>query len=217
MAPLDVVSLSILFGAVLVLAGILSSLVALRFGAPLLLVFLVVGMLAGESGPGGVVFNDVRTTYLVGSDRACADSVRRRPAHAILDFPQRAGAVRDAGDRRRPADGGITAPVARAVTRSGLDRVAARRRRRRFDRCGSGVLARPCARAAAAAACRCDARDRVRHQRPVRDLSHHRAGRNAAHGGKSSSGVADDLAEQALGGGTSACSAAARPWSCSIA
>ncbi len=30
----------------LVLAGIMSSLVALRFGAPLLLVFLVVGMLA---------------------------------------------------------------------------------------------------------------------------------------------------------------------------
>ena len=47
---LDSVSLSILLGAVLVLAGILSSLVALRFGAPLLLVFLVLGMLAGESG-----------------------------------------------------------------------------------------------------------------------------------------------------------------------
>jgi cell volume regulation protein A len=49
------------------LAGILSSLVALRFGAPLLLVFLAVGMLAGESGPGGIKFDDVRTTYLVGS------------------------------------------------------------------------------------------------------------------------------------------------------
>ncbi len=34
---------TILFGAVLVLAGIMSSLVALRFGAPLLLVFLVLG------------------------------------------------------------------------------------------------------------------------------------------------------------------------------
>ena len=51
MASLDTVSLSILFGAALVLAGILSSLVALRFGAPLLLVFLILGMLAGESGP----------------------------------------------------------------------------------------------------------------------------------------------------------------------
>ncbi|MFZ1882890.1 MAG: potassium/proton antiporter [Rhodoplanes sp.] len=67
MASLDTVSLSILFGAVLVLAGILSSLVALRFGAPLLLVFLILGMLAGESGVGGIRFDDVRLTYLVGS------------------------------------------------------------------------------------------------------------------------------------------------------
>ncbi len=56
MASLDAVSLSILFGATLGLAGILSSLVALRFGAPLLLVFLIIGMLAGESGPGGIRF-----------------------------------------------------------------------------------------------------------------------------------------------------------------
>ena len=67
MASLDTVSLGILFGALLVLAGILSSLVALRFGAPLLLVFLVVGMLAGEEGPGGIKFDDVRTAYIVGS------------------------------------------------------------------------------------------------------------------------------------------------------
>jgi potassium/hydrogen antiporter len=67
MASLDSVSLGILFGALLVLAGILSSLVALRFGAPLLLVFLVVGMVAGEEGPGGIRFDDVRTAYIVGS------------------------------------------------------------------------------------------------------------------------------------------------------
>jgi potassium/hydrogen antiporter len=67
MATLDTVSLTILFGAAVVLAGILSSLVALRFGAPLLVVFLLVGMLAGETGPGGIKFDDVRTTYLVGS------------------------------------------------------------------------------------------------------------------------------------------------------
>jgi cell volume regulation protein A len=67
MAALDTVSLTIMFAALLVLAGILSSLLALRFGAPLLLVFLVVGMLAGESGPGGFRFDDVRTTYMVGA------------------------------------------------------------------------------------------------------------------------------------------------------
>jgi cell volume regulation protein A len=67
MASLDSVSIAILLGAVLVMTGILSSLLALRFGAPLLLVFLLIGMLAGDSGPGHIEFDDVRTTYLVGS------------------------------------------------------------------------------------------------------------------------------------------------------
>src|SRR5260221_6710908 len=67
MAALDAISIGILLGALLVLAGIMSSLVALRFGAPLLLVFLIVGMLAGEGGFGQIKFNDVRTTYVVGS------------------------------------------------------------------------------------------------------------------------------------------------------
>jgi potassium/hydrogen antiporter len=67
MASLDSVSIAILLGAVLVMAGILSSLLALRFGAPLLLVFLLIGVMAGESGPGKLQFDDLRTTYLVGS------------------------------------------------------------------------------------------------------------------------------------------------------
>lgn len=62
----DLVNAMIFVGAALVLVGMLSSLVATRFGAPLLLVFLVVGMLAGEDGPGGIEFNDFRFTYLVG-------------------------------------------------------------------------------------------------------------------------------------------------------
>jgi cell volume regulation protein A len=67
MDALDTVSLAILLGSLLVLAGILSSLLALRFGAPLLLVFLVIGMLAGESGPGGLHFDNVNVAYTVGS------------------------------------------------------------------------------------------------------------------------------------------------------
>jgi potassium/hydrogen antiporter len=67
MASLDSVSLAILLGSLLVLTGILSSLIALRFGAPLLLVFLLVGMLAGEGGPGGIKFDDVGIAYTVGS------------------------------------------------------------------------------------------------------------------------------------------------------
>ena len=67
MAQLDVVSLAILLGSILILVGILSSLLALRFGAPLLLVFLIVGMLAGEGSIGGIKFDDVTTAYTVGS------------------------------------------------------------------------------------------------------------------------------------------------------
>ena len=63
---LDSINIAILLGAILVLAGIMSSLVALRFGAPLLLAFLVVGMLAGESGL-GIKFDDVWSAYIVGS------------------------------------------------------------------------------------------------------------------------------------------------------
>lgn len=57
----------LLLGAVLVMLGILSSLVATRFGAPLLLVFVALGMLAGEDGPGGIVFDNYRATFLIGS------------------------------------------------------------------------------------------------------------------------------------------------------
>jgi cell volume regulation protein A len=56
-----------LIGGVLLIAGILSSLVATRFGAPLLLVFLIIGMLAGEDGPGGIAFSNYRITYALGS------------------------------------------------------------------------------------------------------------------------------------------------------
>jgi cell volume regulation protein A len=67
MANLTVLNAVLLFGAMLVLAGILSSLVAKRFGAPLLLIFLLIGMLAGEDGPGGIKFDDYQSTFLIGS------------------------------------------------------------------------------------------------------------------------------------------------------
>jgi potassium/hydrogen antiporter len=57
----------LLVGAALVVVGVFSSLIASRFGAPLLLVFLIIGMLAGEEGPGGIKFDDYQLTYLVGS------------------------------------------------------------------------------------------------------------------------------------------------------
>ena len=67
MEILHTIDLRLLGGAVLVLAGIASSLLARRFGAPLLLVFLVLGLLLGVDGPGGIRYDDTRFTYLVGS------------------------------------------------------------------------------------------------------------------------------------------------------
>lgn len=67
MESVGTINLALLLGAGLVLAGVFSSLIANRFGAPLLLVFMVVGMLAGEDGPGGLRFDDYEAAYLVGS------------------------------------------------------------------------------------------------------------------------------------------------------
>ena len=80
----------------------MSSLIALRFGAPLLLGFLIVGMLAGESGPGGIVFDDVRHRPITVGSIALAlilfdGGLRTRFAtFRIVLAP-----ATDAGDRRR--------------------------------------------------------------------------------------------------------------------
>jgi cell volume regulation protein A len=57
----------ILFGSALVLLSIFAGLFSARLGAPLLLVFLGLGMLAGEEGPGGIRFHDFDAAYLIGS------------------------------------------------------------------------------------------------------------------------------------------------------
>jgi cell volume regulation protein A len=57
----------IFFGAALLLISIVASAFSARVGAPLLLVFLVIGMLAGEDGPGGIDFDDFRLANLLGS------------------------------------------------------------------------------------------------------------------------------------------------------
>ncbi|CAA7624802.1 putative Cell volume regulation protein A, CvrA [Magnetospirillum sp. LM-5] len=51
----------------LVTLSIFSSLLSFRVGAPLLLVFLAVGLLAGEDGLGGIRFDDVGTAYAIGT------------------------------------------------------------------------------------------------------------------------------------------------------
>ena len=64
---MDLINQLILLGSLLVLLSIFAGLLSTRLGVPLLLVFLGLGMLAGEDGPGGIRFDDFQLTYLVGS------------------------------------------------------------------------------------------------------------------------------------------------------
>jgi cell volume regulation protein A len=64
---MDIANQLIFLGALIFLLAILASAGASRIGAPLLLVFLLIGMLAGEEGPGGIRFDDVRLSYIVGN------------------------------------------------------------------------------------------------------------------------------------------------------
>ena len=64
---MDYANFLILLAAGLLMGSIILSAFAARIGAPLLLVFLVLGMLAGEDGPGGVQFNDFSLAYLIGN------------------------------------------------------------------------------------------------------------------------------------------------------
>lgn len=56
----------ILIAAALLFLSILASRLSSKFGFPLLLIFLVVGMLAGTDGPGGISFEDFGAAFLVG-------------------------------------------------------------------------------------------------------------------------------------------------------
>ena len=63
---LESMNVAIFVGSALVVAAVFTSLISFRFGAPLLLVFLGVGLLAGEDGL-GLSFNNANAAYFVGS------------------------------------------------------------------------------------------------------------------------------------------------------
>lgn len=63
----DLASHAILVSGTLFLISILATAITPRLGVPLLLVFLIVGLLAGEDGPGGIQFTDYQTANLAGT------------------------------------------------------------------------------------------------------------------------------------------------------
>lgn len=64
---MDLTHQLILLTGALFLLSLLASTISARLGLPLLLVFLALGMLAGEDGPGGIHFDDVEITYAIGT------------------------------------------------------------------------------------------------------------------------------------------------------
>src|SRR5690554_3753426 len=57
----------ILLAAILILFGILSSKLSARLGLPVLVLFLLTGMLAGESGIGGIEFDNPIAAHALGT------------------------------------------------------------------------------------------------------------------------------------------------------
>lgn len=64
---MDQVNTLLLLSGVLLFLGVLASTLSARLGLPFLLIFLIVGMLAGEDGPGGVHFDDFSAAFFVGN------------------------------------------------------------------------------------------------------------------------------------------------------
>jgi len=64
---LESMNIAVLIGSALIAVAVFTSLLSFRFGAPLLLVFLALGLLAGEDGIGGIHFDNGRTAFFIGS------------------------------------------------------------------------------------------------------------------------------------------------------
>lgn len=58
--------LLVLSAGAMLAAAVLSTRLSARFGAPAMVLFVFVGMLAGSAGPGGIVFDDYPLTYHFG-------------------------------------------------------------------------------------------------------------------------------------------------------
>lgn len=61
----------LLIGSLMLILSVLTTKTSARFGIPTLLLFLVVGMLAGSNGPGGIRFSDPGLVQFIGSLSLC--------------------------------------------------------------------------------------------------------------------------------------------------
>jgi cell volume regulation protein A len=57
----------LLMGSLLLIISVLASRVSSRLGVPSLLLFLIIGMVAGSEGPGGIAFDDYPISFGIGS------------------------------------------------------------------------------------------------------------------------------------------------------
>ena len=63
---MDFINTLFLLGGLLIALSILGSRLSSRFGLPLLIIFLALGMLAGEEGILGIQFDDYSMAFLIG-------------------------------------------------------------------------------------------------------------------------------------------------------
>lgn len=64
---MDSINSVLLIGGILMFAGIVLGASSSRFGVPFLLIFLLIGMLAGVDGPGAILFDNYYLSFLIGN------------------------------------------------------------------------------------------------------------------------------------------------------
>ena len=94
----------ILLGGALGLLSIIAGLISRRVGAPMLLVFLALGMLAGEDGVLGIPYDDFTSAYLIGSVALAVILFEGGLKNSGLDAASRVLARGGAGHDRRRVD-----------------------------------------------------------------------------------------------------------------
>ncbi len=95
-----VVDQVLLISGLLLLAGIFASKFAARLGMPVLVLFILVGMLAGEEGLGGIAFDNYTLAHGIGTVALCVilfDGGLRTPLKSLRSAWQPAGVLATAG------------------------------------------------------------------------------------------------------------------------